>query len=298
MRRARLSYEGAILHGMNRGYNGQVIFVDALDKQIFIDLIAKAQGLTHVGVLAYCVMDNHYHLIVQDNSSRLADFFKQLNGQYASHYRKRHGGKGYVFQDRYKSSLIQDEGYVMLCLAYVLNNPIKAKLVGVYEEYPWSSADVYFSAEQPCWMDGVFFEEIFGDEQGLRQFVNANADLNELPMVKTPMGWMIGGDEFVPLALERSDRRSQQPSMQRKRMTDDAFEPVEKVLQEFERMNRVRLSELDTGCYIGKRLRSDLLVNLKERAGLRYRELAEMDLFSDLSINSLGAIYHRTRKKK
>ena len=248
-------------------------------------------------VLAYCVMDNHYHLIIQNSSGRLADFFKQLNGQFGSHFRQSHGGRGYVSQDRYKSMLIQDDAYLMICLAYVLNNPVKAKMIGEYADYPWSSGGAYFSADAPLWLDTPFIEGLFGDAEEMKRFVDAQIDLEELPMVKTPMGRMIGGEEFVSSALERSDRRSERPSTQRKRKRDYEFEPVEKVFQEFERMHGVKLSQLDIGCFGGKRLRAELLVYLKERAGLRYRELAEMDLYADLSINSLGVIYHRARKK-
>jgi len=78
------------------------------------------------------------------------------------------------------------------------------------------------------------------------------------------MGQKIGGEKFVPVALERSDRRSKRPSMQRKRQEDCEFEPVAKVFHEFERMHKVQLKELDIGSYVGKRLRAELLVNLKE----------------------------------
>ncbi len=295
MRRARLTYEGAIVHAMNRGYDGQPIFREECDKQTFAELIATAQELTRVSVLAYCIMDNHYHLIVQDGSGRMADFFKQLNGRYGSHFRHCHGGRGYVFQDRYQSMLIQDEAYLMLCLAYVLNNPVKAQLCKVYDDYPWSSAGHYFSGESSLWLDKGFIEELFGDADALKRFVLAQADLEELPTVRTPMGRLIGGEEFIPVALERSERRSERPSLQRKRTEDYEFEPVAKVIQEFERKHSTKLSDLDTGRYTGKRLRAQLLVHLKDRAGLRYRELAELDLFSDLSINSLGEIYRRAR---
>lgn len=80
------------------------------------------------------------------------------------------------------------------------------------------------------------------------------------------------------------------------RKADGYFEPVQKVSQEFERIHGVQLSEFDTGGYAGKRLRVELLVQLKDCAGMRYSELAGMWLFSDLSISGLRAIYHRTRK--
>lgn len=80
-------------------------------------------------------------------------------------------------------------------------------------------------------------------------------------------------------------------------MTDSSLEPVEKVFREFEMMRGVKLFELDMGSYAGKRFRAEFLVHLKERSGLRYCEIAEMELFSDIRINSLGVICHGPGKR-
>jgi REP element-mobilizing transposase RayT len=282
---------------MNRGYDGRPIFLDDEDKEAFIGLMEKAQGLTKVSVLAYCVMDNHYHLLLQNGSDRMAEFFKQLNGQYGSYYRQRHGGRGYVFQDRYKSLLIQDEAYLMLCFAYVMNNPVKAKRVYAAREYPWSCAGCYFSPESPAWLDVGTLEDLFGSETEMWRFVAAHADLEEPPLVKTPMGLIIGGEEFAPRALERADRRTREPSLKRKRVDDFYFEPVEKVIQELENKHHVKFDDLDFSSFRGKRLRAELLMYLKERAGLRYIDVAELDWFSGISINSLGTMYKRAKGK-
>lgn len=73
----------------------------------------------------------------------MSDFFKQLNGQFGTIYRKNQGGKGYVFQDRFKSMLIQDNSYLLMVIAYVLNNPVRARLVDNFIDYKWSSALFY-----------------------------------------------------------------------------------------------------------------------------------------------------------
>lgn len=100
MRLPRRTYDGAFHHAMNRGYEGRPIFRSAADKKFFLALLERIQPLTKIRILAYCVLDNHYHLVIQNAFGRMSDFFKQLNGQYAVYYRKRHGGRGYVFQDR------------------------------------------------------------------------------------------------------------------------------------------------------------------------------------------------------
>jgi REP element-mobilizing transposase RayT len=298
MRRARITYEGALHHGMNRGYEGRVIFADDQDRLFFLDLLQKVQELTRIRILAYCLMDNHYHLVLQNFSGKMSEFFKMLNGQYGAYFRKRHGGRGYVFQDRYKSELIQDEAYLLIVIAYVLNNPVKKGLSRSFESYPWSSGALYFKKQADTWVDIAYVEELFGTPQALKKQVLASEAMEELPMVKSDMGLIIGGEDFVSQALEKAERRSGYESPRNRRMDDRYFEPVEKVIQELERLHGVRLDLVNTRTYEGKRLRTELLVHLKDRAGLRYVDLMQMDIFAGMSAGGLGCNYRHFKRKR
>jgi len=242
-------------------------------------------------------MDNHYHLIIENTTGRMSEFFKRLNGEYGTWYRQTKGGKGYVFQSRYKSTLIQDDPYLVLSIAYILNNPVKARLVKDFREYAWSSASLYYSDKESGGVDKGFVEKLFETGDGLDESVRSAMGIEQLPMVRTEMGMIIGGEDFAPLAMRKADRRSGRQSMERNRKRDMHFDPVEKVFREFENKHGIRLDRLDYGTLHGKRLRSELLVNLKERSGLTYSRIARLDYFADLSINSLGSLYHRFRKK-
>jgi len=83
---------------MNRGHDGNNIFAGDENKNHFLDYLEDYSKKMHIRLFAYCIMDNHYHLILENSSGRMSDFLKQLNGQYGQYYRKREGGKGYVFQ--------------------------------------------------------------------------------------------------------------------------------------------------------------------------------------------------------
>ncbi len=292
MRTARRTYEGAFHHGMNRGYEGRPILRARSDKVVFLDLLEKTQALTRVRVLAYCLMDNHYHLILQNGSGRMSDFFKQLNGRYAVHYRKAHGGRGYVFQDRYRSTLIQDDAYLRVAIAYVLGNPSRTGRILSFLDYPWSSAGLYFKPGESARVDARWVEELFGSAEELARAVRGLAS-DELPTIQTELGPVIGDRGFVDRARERAERRSGRESLERRRHRDRYFDPLEKVFAEFEHIHRVVLDEIDLHSYSGKRLRAELLIELKERAGLTYREIARLDLFSDLEISSLGRTYQQ-----
>jgi len=260
----------------------------------FLALLKKVQALTKIRILAYCIMDNHYHLVLQNESGKMSEFFKQLNGQYAIYYRKRHGGRGYVFQDRYNSMLIQDDAYLMIAIGYVLNNPVAAKIAKTFVDYSWSSGSFYFNKEKCEAIDCRYVEELFGTKDELQQFV-METDLDELPTIRSDLGQIIGGEEFIPLAMTMAERRTGKESVERRRVKDKGFEPLEKVFQEFEREHRIKIEELNVQAYTGKKMRAELLVHIKERAGMTYREIAKLDLFADLELSSLGCLYRRAR---
>jgi REP element-mobilizing transposase RayT len=293
MQRVRLTYEGALHHAMSRGHDGKKIFSDSRLKETFIDLLGETSRKLRIKIIAYCVMDNHYHLVLENSSGRFSEFFKQLNGCYGSYYRKSKGGKGYVFQSRFKSEIIQDESYLVAVIAYVLMNPVKAGLIENFMEYPWSSSASYYQGESVI-ADRDYVRGLFGSR---RNFISQVQGLGyiDLPILKTDIGEMIGGEDFWESALAKFDRRSGEESPKRKRWDDRYFDPLAKIIQEFERMKGVQIEEIETGSYPGKRLRGELLVYLKENGGLTYREIAEISLFSDVQLPSLGKMYRDAR---
>jgi REP element-mobilizing transposase RayT len=297
MRTARRTYEGAYHHAMNRGYEKRPIFLDKDDRDRFVSLLEKACQASRIVLLAYCVMDNHYHILLQNLSGRMPLFFKILNGEYAVMFRKKYGGKGYVFEDRYKTMLIQDEAYLMICLAYTLNNPVKAGLCRDFTEYPWSSSQAYFSMKVETAVKGALFEDWFGDRAELDRYIRGTW-VDELPVTKSELGLIIGGEQFFEKASGLCERRAGRECPERRREDDFYFEPEAKVIQEFENKHQQKFDDIPVHTHVGKRLRGELLVALKERAGLSYREIAQMDLFSDIQAHSLGTLYRRYKTRQ
>ena len=145
MRRERITYPGAYHHVMNRGDDGNDIFAGNKKKSQFLDYLEGASSQMKIRIFAYCSIDNHYHLVLENSSGRMSDFLKLLNGQYGMYYRKMYGGKGYVFQSRFKSTIIEDDGYLIKSIEYLLQNPVRAGIVSFAENYIWSSIHYYFS---------------------------------------------------------------------------------------------------------------------------------------------------------
>ena len=295
MRRSRVTYHGAYHHVMNRGYDGTPIFKERKDKEDFLSLLKLYSEKLNIRIFAYCLMDNHYHLILENSSGRMSDFLKQLNGNFGSLYRTEYGGKGYVFQGRFKSMLIQNDSYLLLSIAYVLNNPVRAGMVSNFREYEWSSASYYFNKNNDYKIiDRSYIEDLFRDQSNLINMVNGS-NSGSLPVIETRVGKVIGGEGFVSEAMKRFDRRNNRESMERKRIDDLYFEPIEKIYMEFEKKYNIKVENIDTTTHSGKRLRGELLFNLRDRGGLKYNEIIKMDLFGDMKLHSLGQLYKRAQ---
>jgi hypothetical protein len=209
------------------------------------------------------------------------------------------GGKGYVFQSRFKSTLIENDAYLVKSIEYLLQNPVRAGIVHRAEDYIWSSAQYYFSNLKMGIVDAEYVNQLFGTKECLLGSLDSMGR-KELPVKRTKHGEVLGSDHFLKKSLKKHDRRKrptdQSTGFQRK--NDRFFEPVEKVLWEFENIRGINLDDIDTGTTAGKRLRGELLVLLKDKAGIKYEDVCEMAVFSDLSFASLRSLHRRAKKWK
>jgi REP element-mobilizing transposase RayT len=314
MRRARITYEGAFHHVTNRGINGEDIFTGNQYKSQFLDFLSEKSQKLKLRIFAYCIMTNHYHIILENTTGKMSELLKQLNGQYGMYYRKRSGGKGYVFQGRYKSTLIQDDSYLRLAIGYTLLNPLRAGMVKEIDEYIWSSLNCYFkpltqqhnsdsnsdSGTEEEIVETKFVEELFDSKDQLIRFLSEQVG-KEIPEVKTRYGYILGSKEFIAEAIKKYDRREKENGyyLENKRIEDkDKYlEPVEKVLWEFEIIKGIKVEDIDVRSWKGKRLRGELLVHLKDRTALTYPEIIKLDIFNDLQCSSLTSIYRNSKKR-
>jgi len=138
-RQARLDYPGAYHHVMGRGIDGLNIFKEKSDKKDFLSRIKTLQKESSMQIHAWCLMDNHYHLLYHTGQTEMATFMRQLLTGYAVKYNKRHRRRGHLFQNRYKSIVVEADEYFLPLVRYIHLNPVKAKIVSLTKlnEYPW-----------------------------------------------------------------------------------------------------------------------------------------------------------------
>ena len=274
--------------------DGKSIFRGDSSKAKFLEILyEKLEGLK-IRLFTYCIMDNHYHLVMVNSNGRMGDFMRSVNGQFGLFYRKQTGGRGYVFQERFKSILIQNNSFLKVAIAYVLRNPVRAQIVTTFNQYKWSSGQYYYSEKDHSLLDIDFVEDLYEDFDQLEMLTNSDK-YDELPVFKTKYGEILGRENFINVAQKKFNRREAMNSAERRRKEDMHFEPIAKIYQEFEKIHKIHLEEIDFGTYEGKRLRGKLLVLLKDLGGLKYSEIIKLDPFSDLQLNSLGSIYQNAK---
>ncbi|MEN8154498.1 MAG: transposase [Acidobacteriota bacterium] len=293
MRHVRLTWPGAYHHVMNRGHNNEMIFNSDELKKEYISILGNEAVKKRMRIFGFCLMDNHFHIILENTSGRMSDFMKMINGCFGKFYRGKRGGRGYVFHDRFKSTVIQDDSYLMTVISYFLNNPVRAGIVKSPFDYKWSSASMYFNKTANSFVDLKYVEELYVNREVFIKALNNNISKESCREKRTKFGNIFGDKEFIKRSEKLFDRRNEFSKYLNKREEDFYFEPVEKIIQEFVKKFNVSINEIDTSSFQGKRMRGELLRRLKDLGGLKYSEIYEFDIFKDLRFNSLGRLYKR-----
>jgi putative transposase len=149
----RIEYPGAWYHVMNRGADRKKTFHSSKYFELFFDLLEQAHQRFGIEVHAYCLMNNHYHLLIRTPYPNLNKVMRLVNGLYTQKYNKLENKDGPLFRGRYKAILVEAESYFLTLMRYIHLNPVKANLVSSPEEYPWSSYKCYLNQQhRPSWL--------------------------------------------------------------------------------------------------------------------------------------------------
>jgi REP-associated tyrosine transposase len=135
----RIEYDGALYHVTSRGNDRKAIFRDNADRKLFLDTLSRVTERFHWICHAYCLMNNHYHLIIETPDGNLSKGMRQLNGVYTQAFNKRHRRVEHLFQGRFKGILVQKESHFMEVCRYVVLNPVRARSVQQPQQWKWSS---------------------------------------------------------------------------------------------------------------------------------------------------------------
>jgi putative transposase len=152
---ARGLADNQIYHVINRGNRRETIFHDSYDYDKFLKLIKEAKDLYQIKIYAYCLMPNHYHLVIYTKvAESLSLSMHKINSSYVRYYNQRYKVSGHLWQGRYKSFIVQEEAYLLTLLRYVEANPLRAKIVKDCIAYKYSSAKIRIEEIEDSILDG------------------------------------------------------------------------------------------------------------------------------------------------
>jgi REP element-mobilizing transposase RayT len=218
-RKVRIEYPGAIYHVMSRANGKGNIFETDVDRQDFVKTLAETCQKTGFEVHAYCLMRNHFHLVVETPNGNLVAGMRWFLSVYTLRFNPRNKRFGHVFSGRYKALVVEGSGngYLRTVCDYVHLNPVRARLLKAEQrllEYPWSSFGLYLAApaHRPSWLrvdrllgeHGIQRDSVAGRAQFERRMEARRAEEGDGRQWKAiRRGWCLGSAQFKAELLER-----------------------------------------------------------------------------------------------
>jgi len=227
----RLEYPGAVYYVTARGNAGQEIFLDDEDREAFLETLGTVVARFHWIVHAYCLMTNHYHLLVETPEANLSRGMRQLNGVTTQAFNRRHARTGHVLEGRFKAILVEKESHLLELARYVVLNPVRAKAALHPRLWKWSS---YRATSQEArvpdflttdWILAQFRSKRELPQRGYRRFVAEGTGAAVWEDLRS--GVLLGSDAFVKKLsrllhgkanmkeIPQAQRRATRPSLEK-----------------------------------------------------------------------------------
>jgi len=226
----RIEYPGAVYHVTSRGNDRQAIYETKADRYRFLKLLEQACKRHQWSVYAYCLMGNHYHLLIETREATLSKGMRHLNGVYTQWYNNTRKEKrfGHLFQGRYKAILVDRDNYLLELSRYIVLNPIRAKVVSELMDYPWSSYRAmvgYFETGDWLavnWMLSQFSKQKKRAIAKYQNFVEEGIGQSS-PLEQLQGQLVLGSNQFVTKALSKLPKAKQKelseiPKKQRRKV--------------------------------------------------------------------------------
>lgn len=166
-------------HVIIRGINKQYIFEDSQDKQIYLNKLLIAKEVSGCEIYAYCLMSNHVHILLKEGKEDIGVTFKRIGTSYVSWFNWKYARTGHLFQDRYRSEVVETEKYFLAAMRYIHQNPIKAGITNDISNYQWSSFKEYTGVPVICRTDFALSLFSFSKSEAIKcwkSFISENTD--------------------------------------------------------------------------------------------------------------------------
>jgi REP element-mobilizing transposase RayT len=204
----RLQAPGTIHHLIARGNERREVFRDDLDREDYLERLARYRERFQFRLYAYCLMPNHVHLAVEQGPKPLSNFMHALQSSYTQRFNRRYERVGHLFQGRYKSFLVDCDRYFLALIKYIHENPVKAELVADARLYRWSSDRFFRSGACPPWLDLESAFALLGPSrsEAMRRYESLTSDRDPSAAAYEALvareGAVKGDEDFAVAALE------------------------------------------------------------------------------------------------
>jgi putative transposase len=288
----RIQYENALYHVTARGNERGAIYRSDRDRMKFMELMKKAYERNGVIIHAYCLMSNHYHLLLETPYANLSETMRDLNGGYTTYFNVKHKRRGHLFQGRYKAIVVEKEAHLVELTRYIHLNPVRAGMVEMPEQYEWSSYGMYLGTEKEVeWIKTGWVLARSGKRSGearkaYRKFVERGIGAeNKNPLRGAVAGTVLGSEEFVSriigmLGMEKQD--VELPATRALTVRPGQKEVAELVLKEY------GISSFDEGGRKAAEARRACIHLMRECCGMNLKEVGQ--LFSGISYSRISHI--------
>lgn len=271
----RLDIEGALHHVMVRGIEGRKIFLSDIDREDLTERLGAVWPKTETSIYAWSLMPNHFHLLARTGRVPLSTMIRKVLTGYALSFNHRHNREGHLFQNRYKSILVEEEPYLLELVRYIHLNPIRKELVKSVKQldtYPWSGHAVLMGNKVHLWQDTDhiltrFSNTVGKSRQAYREFIitgiakGKRTDLTGGGLIRSAGGWkqakiilrgrekwayderILGSSEFVQGIL----REVQKPKLKEHHLMQDPEKSLEALINTVASLFKLNTAEVTSG---------------------------------------------------
>jgi len=203
-RALRVTYPGAFYHVTSRGNERKAVFKSKRDREKFLEYLESATQRYDARIHAYCLMDNHYHLLLETPSGNLSQIMRHINGAYTTYFNVKRRRSGHLFQGRYQAILVEMDEYAKELSRYLHLNPVRAKMVQTPEAYAWSSYRYYIGRQKPAkWLCrdfilGYFGQKVPAAQKAYQKFVSTFVNQEyDSPLDEVVSSTLLGSPDFI-----------------------------------------------------------------------------------------------------
>jgi putative transposase len=269
----RLQAEDCLYHSMSRGDDRTRIYTIPLDYGKFMDYVVTAKERYEFYLYAYCLMSNHFHLLVETRLPNISRVMHYIKGSYTTYYNIRHRRKGHLFQGRFKSIVVDKDAYFLELTRYLHLNPVYAGIVPDPGAYQWSSYRGYLGRKNE-YLDKDVIKQSLGMTRGQYQrFVLEGITKPKDPLKKVYAGFLLGSVGFIKDKLQDLALQITSDDVAHKKALRDDIEVAEEIIEEVTKYYKTTIAEIKGSTDRPMYKKYILVYLLRRLTGLSNREI-------------------------